>query len=128
MSETDADNELGSAKIRAVSDFAPIHERIKRGPKRRRDIVREGWAYHVSRWPLLGLVFSLIGLEFLGYLFVRQLVNLIEYVSSCKPALTSSEDQLPWLIALLSLAGHGTRGRLRLALRSAKTYDEVRTT
>lgn len=22
-------------------------------PKRQKDIVREGWAYHVSRWPLL---------------------------------------------------------------------------
>lgn len=39
--------------IRSVSDFAPIRERIKKAPKKRRDVVREGWAYHVSRWPLL---------------------------------------------------------------------------
>lgn len=45
--------------IRSVSDFAPIRERIKRAPKKRRDVVREGWAYHVSRWPLLvGLLLS----------------------------------------------------------------------
>lgn len=39
--------------IRSVSDFAPIRERVKRTSKKRRDVVREGWAYHVSRWPLL---------------------------------------------------------------------------
>lgn len=39
--------------IRSVSDFAPIRERVKKASKKRRDVVREGWAYHVSRWPLL---------------------------------------------------------------------------
>lgn len=39
--------------IRSVSDFAPIRERVKSIGKKRRDVVREGWAYHVSRWPLL---------------------------------------------------------------------------
>ena len=59
--------------IRSVSDFAPIRERVRREAgsanganassssgstsssrkKRRGDVVREGWAYHVSRWPLL---------------------------------------------------------------------------
>lgn len=39
--------------IRSVSDFAPIRERVKTASKKRRDVVREGWAYHVSRWPLL---------------------------------------------------------------------------
>lgn len=49
--------------IRSVSDFAPIKERVRRSrngaaggkvkSKKRRDVVREGWAYHVSRWPLL---------------------------------------------------------------------------
>ncbi|GAA5860326.1 hypothetical protein JCM1840_002863 [Sporobolomyces johnsonii] len=89
-------------KIRAVSDFAPIKERVRRGPKRRRDIVREGWAYHVSRWPLLLLIFTIIFLEFLAYLLVRQMVNIIEFFSS-------------W---------HGQRGRLRLALRNSETYEE----
>lgn len=114
-------------KIRAVSDFAPIKERVRRyvarsaqgaiadesrrGPKRRRDIVREGWAYHVSRWPLLvswlrllgrkqrlisdkqGLIFTIIFLEFLSYLVVRQLVNVIEYFSAC--ALSSASLPAP---------------------------------
>lgn len=96
-------------QIRSVSDFAPIRERVKKAPKKRRDVVREGWAYHVSRWPLLvglGIIyecssvravalangvrrdfqmflFLLIGLEFLGYVLVRQLVNIIELFSGC---------------------------------------------
>ena len=48
--ETD---ETGIEHIRSVSDFAPIRERVKRTSKGRRDVVREGWAYNVSRWPLL---------------------------------------------------------------------------
>ncbi|KAM0789981.1 hypothetical protein ACM66B_005313 [Microbotryomycetes sp. NB124-2] len=102
------DTLLGDApqteKIRAVSDFAPIKERVRKGPKRRRDIVREGWAYHVSRWPLLAIIFTVIFLEFLTYIIVRQLVNLIEYFS----------------------AWRGHRGKLRMALRNAKTYQEWR--
>ncbi|BGP17955.1 hypothetical protein JCM10213v2_006003 [Rhodosporidiobolus nylandii] len=98
----DATPSEGVEKIRAVSDFAPIREKIRRGPKRRKDVVREGWAYHVSRWPLLFLIFTLIFLEFLAYLFVRQMVNVIEFFSSWR----------------------GERGRLRLALRNAKTYGE----
>lgn len=39
--------------IRSVSDFAPIKEKVKKASKKRRDVVREGWAYHISRWPLL---------------------------------------------------------------------------
>lgn len=40
--------------IRSVSDFAPIKEKVKKATsKKRRDVVREGWAYHISRWPLL---------------------------------------------------------------------------
>ncbi|GAA6059547.1 hypothetical protein JCM10212_000603, partial [Sporobolomyces blumeae] len=72
------------------------------GPKRRRDIVREGWAYHISRWPLLGFIFTIIFFEFVAYLVVRQVVNVIEFCS----------------------AWRGTRGKLRVALRNAETYDE----
>lgn len=39
--------------IRSVSDFAPIKEKVRKSSKKRRDVVREGWAYHISRWPLL---------------------------------------------------------------------------
>lgn len=70
-------------RISAVSDFAPIYQRIKSKRKRRRDVVREGWAYHVSRWPLLLIIFLVIALEFLTYLLVRQIVNFVEYFSAC---------------------------------------------
>ena len=50
---SDETDETGIEHIRSVSDFAPIRERTKRVPKKGRDVVREGWAYHVSRWPLL---------------------------------------------------------------------------
>ncbi|GAA6019369.1 hypothetical protein JCM10207_001274 [Rhodosporidiobolus poonsookiae] len=95
----------GVEKIRAVSDFAPIKEKVRRSGKRRKDVVREGWAYHVSRWPLLLLIFTIIFLEFICYLVVRQMVNVIEFFSSWR----------------------GERGRLRLALRNAKTYEEWKT-
>ncbi|GAA5934535.1 patatin-like phospholipase domain-containing protein [Sporobolomyces koalae] len=95
-------------KISSVSDFAPIKERVQRRPgsgsKRRRtkDVTREGFAYHLSRWPLLGLIFTIIFLEFLAYLLVRQIVNIIEWCS----------------------AWRGERGKLRVALRNAETFDE----
>lgn len=41
--------------IRATSDWAPIKERIKRGRRRNRDVVREGWAYRTSRGAASGL-------------------------------------------------------------------------
>jgi hypothetical protein len=99
--------------IRSVSDFAPIRERVKRSSKKGIDVVREGWAWHVSRWPLLVsytveskdytnlcahclllphstttfvnqlVIFLLIGFEFLSYVFVRQLVNIIEFFFGC---------------------------------------------
>lgn len=76
-------------KIIAASDWAPVKEpRRRRGghatpPKKRKDVVREGWAYHISRWPLLGLIFSIIFLEFVAYLLVRQCVNLMEFFAGC---------------------------------------------
>ncbi|KAK4705122.1 hypothetical protein P7C70_g1096, partial [Phenoliferia sp. Uapishka_3] len=49
-----------------------------------------------------GIIFLVIFLQFLGYICVRQLVNIIEYFS----------------------AWRGYRGRLRLALRKASTFEE----
>ncbi|GAA5968070.1 hypothetical protein JCM3765_003572 [Sporobolomyces pararoseus] len=99
-------NESSIEKISSVSDFAPIQEKVssrRRGRSgRRKDVTREGFAYHLSRWPLLGLIFTIILLEFLGYLLVRQTVNLIEWLS----------------------AWRGERGKLRKELRNAKTFDE----
>ncbi|BGO93196.1 hypothetical protein NBRC10512_007551 [Rhodotorula toruloides] len=101
LSEPPADDQ--PERIIAASDWAPVKEqKRRRGPKKRKDVVREGWAYHISRWPLLMLIFTIIFLEFVGYLFVRQCVNVIEFFAGWR----------------------GERGRLRLALRNAKTYEE----
>ncbi|GJN92695.1 hypothetical protein Rhopal_005730-T1 [Rhodotorula paludigena] len=92
-------------KIIAASDWAPVKDRKRKSgkpPRKRKDVVREGWAYHISRWPLLVLIFAIIFLEFVTYLVVRQCVNVIEFFAGWR----------------------GERGRLRLALRNAKTYDE----
>lgn len=59
LNTEDSTEEPAVEHIRSVSDFAPIRERVKRAAssdskkRRRGDVVREGWAYHVSRWPLL---------------------------------------------------------------------------
>ncbi|GAA96902.1 uncharacterized protein L969DRAFT_96794 [Mixia osmundae IAM 14324] len=88
--------------ITSVSDFAPIRQRIKRATIKSSDVVREGWAYHLARWPLLLIIFVIIGLEFFLYVIVRQAVNVTEYFG----------------------AWRGFRGELRRRLRSAKSYDE----
>ncbi|GAA5983516.1 hypothetical protein JCM5350_000258 [Sporobolomyces pararoseus] len=99
----ESSNNAPIEKISSVSDFAPIQERVsRRRGGRRKDVTREGFAYHLSRWPLLGLIFTIIVLEFLGYLLVRQTVNLIEWLS----------------------AWRGERGKLRNELRNAKTFEE----
>lgn len=100
LSDEPSNNNLGNdgadqqqpEKIIAASDWAPVKEqRRRRGggggssskPKKRKDVVREGWAYHISRWPLLGLIFLIIFLEFVAYLIVRQSVNTIEFFAGC---------------------------------------------
>ncbi|KAG8956859.1 hypothetical protein FRC04_000337 [Tulasnella sp. 424] len=93
-------------KISAVSDFAPIHSRVKR--KKRKGEVRgkQGVWYHILRWPLLALIFSVIYAEFGLYVFIRQCVNMFE-----------------WLVAW-----RGRKGVLRKKLRVAKTYEEWKET
>lgn len=96
-SGNDAADQQQPEKIIAASDWAPVKEqRRRRGgggssskPKKRKDVVREGWAYHISRWPLLGLIFLIIFLEFVAYLIVRQSVNTIEFFAGC-PSFCSS--------------------------------------
>ena len=57
LNTEDTSEEPAVEHIRSVSDFAPIRERVRKATsskkRRRGDVVREGWAYHVSRWPLL---------------------------------------------------------------------------
>ncbi|KAG8747549.1 hypothetical protein FRC10_000685 [Ceratobasidium sp. 414] len=91
-------------KVAALSDFAPINQRVKRRrrgalPPRHRELL-----YHIVRWPLLGLLFLVIFLEFYAYVWIRQCVNALE-----------------WL-----LAWRGKKGRLRANLRQARTYEQWR--
>jgi hypothetical protein len=87
--------------ISAATDWAPIHTRIKRlsGLKAGE---RAGWAYDLSRWPLLALIWFLISTEFLLYIGVRQIVNFLEY----------------------STYWWGRKNKLRRALRDAGSYEE----
>ncbi|KAG8678183.1 hypothetical protein FRC08_017996, partial [Ceratobasidium sp. 394] len=89
-------------KVSALSDFAPINQRVKRRrrgalPPRHRELL-----YHIVRWPLLGLLFLVIFLEFYAYVWIRQCVNALE-----------------WL-----LAWRGKKGKLRANLRQARTYEQ----
>ncbi|KAA1089655.1 hypothetical protein PGT21_026173 [Puccinia graminis f. sp. tritici] len=78
------------------------HKRASKNPKPRKDIVREGWAYHISRWPLLTLIGVAFMFEFLIYVSVRQIVRLFETLMSWR----------------------AQEGRLRRKLRAAETYEE----
>ncbi|KAA1093138.1 hypothetical protein PGT21_026362 [Puccinia graminis f. sp. tritici] len=68
----------------------------------RKDVVREGWAYHLFRCPLLMVIGLASLLEILVYVSVRQIVTLIEIIVSCR----------------------GQEGRLKRKLSCAKTYEE----
>ncbi|KAL7424847.1 hypothetical protein Q5752_000532 [Cryptotrichosporon argae] len=87
-------------KLTATSDFAPIHQRVRR--KRRDPATNQGVTYHLLRWPLLTLFFLIIATEFYFYVFVRQLVNAWEWT---------------WV-------WRGQQSRLRRELRRAQTYAE----
>ncbi|KAJ9098167.1 hypothetical protein QFC21_004496 [Naganishia friedmannii] len=38
-------------KVKALSDFAPIHQKVSK--KSSAHVARQGWSYHLARWPLL---------------------------------------------------------------------------
>ncbi|TKY85101.1 hypothetical protein EX895_006181 [Sporisorium graminicola] len=105
-SGTRASNPRKVGRIAAASDFAPINEKIARKSKNKGNLVdsgtREGFVFHTLRWPLLIGTFLVISLEFLLYVLVRQLVNLIEY----------------------SIAWRGKKGQLRKRMRSASNYTD----
>ncbi|KAF8592347.1 patatin-domain-containing protein [Ramaria rubella] len=89
-------------KVTALSDFAPINITLprRRGtkvPKRRQDFM-----FHIIRWPLLMMLFTFIFVVFGLYVFVRQIVNAVEWM----------------------FAWRGRKGLLRKRLRGARTYDE----
>ncbi|KAI0723314.1 patatin-domain-containing protein [Earliella scabrosa] len=90
-------------KVSALSDFAPVNLKVKkrRRPSRPSHMGHE-WLYLILRWPLLGLIFLFIAIQFGMYVMIRQLVNAKEWVS----------------------AWRGRRGILRKRLRNARTYQE----
>ncbi|CBQ70422.1 conserved hypothetical protein [Sporisorium reilianum SRZ2] len=104
-SGTRASNPRKVGRIAAASDFAPINEKISRKSQKGSLVdsgTREGFVFHTLRWPLLVGIFTVISLEFLLYVLVRQLVNLIEY----------------------SIAWRGKKGQLRKRMRSASNYAD----
>ncbi|KAI0774283.1 acyl transferase/acyl hydrolase/lysophospholipase [Fomes fomentarius] len=90
-------------KVSALSDFAPVNLKVKkrRRPPRPAHMGHE-WLYLTLRWPLLGLIFLFIAIQFGMYVMIRQLVNAKEWIS----------------------AWRGRRGILRKRLREARTYKE----
>ncbi|KAF8307243.1 patatin-domain-containing protein [Clavulina sp. PMI_390] len=94
-------------KISAVSDFAPIHTKVKRslrrtGGKRPRPSIKSEPLYMIFRWPILLLLNTVIAFEFGLYVFIRQLVNAFEWF----------------------LAWRGPKRTLRSHLRNARSWQE----
>ncbi|KAF7965985.1 hypothetical protein HWV62_40557 [Athelia sp. TMB] len=91
-------------KVSALSDFAPVNQRVRKRRKREKlpDGKRQDWLFVLLRWPLLLFILAFIAGEFGLYVFIRQLVNGKE-----------------WL-----LAWRGRKGALRKQLRAARSYEE----
>ncbi|EJD53793.1 patatin-domain-containing protein [Auricularia subglabra TFB-10046 SS5] len=109
-------------KVSALSDFAPINTRVRRRRKHDgRGARSREWGYHIVRWPLLFFLFLWIFGEFGLYVFIRQVVNAIEWLFACKSS-TSLIHAVD--LKLASLAGSGRKGLLRRELRRGRTYQE----
>lgn len=120
-------------KVKALSDFAPVHQRVAplrrgtgagsggsgangatggsrrgsgggRGGRRAASSGASGWSYQIGRWPLLGFIFLVIFLEFLLYVLVRQVVNVWE--------------------ALVGATGSSRKRYLTNRLRNAQSWEE----
>ncbi|KAF7355343.1 Patatin-like phospholipase domain-containing protein [Mycena sanguinolenta] len=112
-------------KVSALSDFAPVNLKVKKYACpilpfiRRRPICADGnekdksypgprktarhdWTFVLFRWPLLACIFLFIAAQFGFYVFLRQLVNIKEWIS----------------------AWRGKKGLLRKKLRASRTYEE----
>ncbi|KAJ7129635.1 acyl transferase/acyl hydrolase/lysophospholipase [Mycena epipterygia] len=92
-------------KVSALSDFAPVNLKVKRRKRKDKGHAkgpRHDWTFILFRWPLLAFIFLFIAVEFGFYVFLRQLVNLKEWIS----------------------AWRGKKGLLRKKLRAARTYEE----
>ncbi|KAJ7638843.1 acyl transferase/acyl hydrolase/lysophospholipase [Roridomyces roridus] len=93
---------VAPTRVSALSDFAPVNLRIKRRQRKDRPRRRDDWSFVLFRWPLLAFIFLFIALEFGGYVLLRQLVNVKEWIS----------------------AWRGKKGLLRKNLRAARSYEE----
>ncbi|CAG8462983.1 7788_t:CDS:2 [Acaulospora morrowiae] len=62
--------------IAAVTDFMPIMQKIK---EKKPLGEFEGYSYHIARFPMMLIIFLIIGCELLLYVLVRQIVNIWEY-------------------------------------------------
>ncbi|KAH8118560.1 patatin-domain-containing protein [Phellopilus nigrolimitatus] len=90
-------------KVSALSDFAPVNLRVKKRKKGTKQLEkRQEWLFVLVRWPLLILIFLFIFFEFGMYVSVRQCVNAKEWFT----------------------AWRGQKGKLRMKLRAARTYEE----
>ncbi|KAG8966091.1 hypothetical protein FRC03_012503 [Tulasnella sp. 419] len=98
-------------KISAVSDFAPINTRVKRRKRNAKLSGKQGFLYHIVRWPLLGFIFMIIFAEFGFYVFIRH--STFAFVR---------------MLVLTVPSGRGRRGTLRAKLRQSKTYEEWKDT
>ncbi|KAF9567310.1 patatin-domain-containing protein [Agrocybe pediades] len=90
-------------KVSALSDFAPVNMKVKRrSRKKSKNDKRSDYLFLLLRWPLLLFIFLFITAEFGFYVVIRQLVNTKEWIS----------------------AWRGHKGKLRMKLRAARTYEE----
>lgn len=95
--------------ITALNDWRPVHQRIRRKktsikkrPRRGKDETREGFGYQVFKWPLLGVVFTWIGILSILYVLTRFYISQYEY----------------WV------TWRGRREKLRKKLRSTSNYED----
>jgi len=80
----------------------PCSHKRSRTFRPRKDVVREGRAYHLLRWPLLIVIGFASFFELLFYISIRQIVTLVEAIVSCR----------------------AQEGGLRWKLSAAKSYEE----
>jgi len=80
----------------------PCSHKRSRTFRPRKDVVREGRAYHLLRWPLLIVIGFASFFELLFYISIRQIVTLVEVIVSCRTQ----------------------EGGLRWKLSAAKSYEE----
>ncbi|RUS33875.1 acyl transferase/acyl hydrolase/lysophospholipase, partial [Jimgerdemannia flammicorona] len=108
----DPERENSSAEhISAYTDFMPIRPKVhgrgenktsKRQPRRAVEASADGITYHLLRYPLMIMIGTIVFIELVMYVWLRQIVNVWEYTVSWR----------------------GTKRLLRNTLRAARSYSE----